>query len=68
MTNALAYMRRRHGRAWTAAYIAVNSASVMGRYGALRTMMRLRLSRDVTGRIDKLRNDARFYADLIRGR
>jgi hypothetical protein len=30
--------------------------------------MRLGLSRNGAGRIDGLRNDARFYADLIRGR
>jgi N-acetylglucosaminyl-diphospho-decaprenol L-rhamnosyltransferase len=67
MTNALAFLRRRHGSAWTSAFVGVNAATVMTRYGLRRLAQRVGIGSSDGDRVTALRENSRFYLDWFRG-
>ncbi|HET9051738.1 MAG TPA: glycosyltransferase family 2 protein [Candidatus Dormibacteraeota bacterium] len=66
LASATAWLRRRHGRAWTSAWLAVNAAGTVPRWAASAALARSRPTPPRLARAAMWRAHARFYLGTAR--
>ncbi len=66
LASALAWLRRRHGRLWVAAWRAINASATLPRWGAAAVMVRLRPDAARAERVALWRSHARYFVGRAR--